>query len=176
MDHPVQYPCYSVDTSALIWLSDEMPPDVYPSVWAPVYQLASELRLIVSEIVVDECKREYPAIDRLFTDYPQVVVGFGPIQEHFASFQRDVTARSTRLTRVDDTRDRADPYVVSAALAAEERDLGDMTVRQGSDRTCTVVTYESDRGGLRKIPNVCKLYSLGCAKWPDVMRASGYVI
>jgi hypothetical protein len=176
MDHPVRYPCYSVDTSALIWLEDEMPPDVFPSMWAHVRNMASGGQLLISEIVRDECRRVHEGLDQFFADCPSAIVDFGPLAAHFAAYQAESPQRGTKLTRPSDTRDKADPYVVSLALAAEDRHLDDLVTQASTERTCTVVTYEGVRGGLKQIPNVCRLYGLRCVKWPDVMRDNAYSI
>jgi hypothetical protein len=173
------FPCYSVDTSAMAWLDNEYPQDIFGGVWRLLGRLADEGRLLMCEQAVAEC--EDPAVTDFLVGHSQVVLRFAAMEGYILRLQEEDYRHHINLTDHEATEQDADPFVVALALMIEQRDLADLRVRTRHDAMCSVVCYETRKGkqwrrgeARPKIPDVCDFYGLSCVRWPDVLRAEGF--
>jgi hypothetical protein len=140
---------------------------VFNPVWETVRLLAACRRLLVHEVARDECLND--ELRWLFDAYPVMVVRKAEVGAHHAALLRDAGRRGIQLARPTDVRDKADPYVIALGLAFDGRSPRDLTVREGVDRRCQVVTLEGKRGA-RSIPKVCAEYGLAVTGFVDLLR------
>lgn len=167
-----RYPLYSVDASAMYWLTLHMPSDVAPSLWALVAEWADEGRLLIS----DEIKRETETLDEwkdFFRERPRMVVSLAEMGEYFKAFQNEATVHNIQLTRPNSTRDQGDPFVVALALMLEKRSLANLRDRTDPEAICRVVTYENKGPGRKKIPDACQFYDIRYMRWAQVLKEEG---
>ena len=170
------YPIYSVDASALIEFKEHYQEKYFPRMWDLVKKIANQYRLLICEEVDTECHD--PELRELIEAHPQMIVGFGDMQDHFSRCQVEAQNHGLQLVDPSSTRDRADPYVVALALMVEGRDLQDLRHRTSPDAECVVVTQEKPSGAGAKrvqIPNVCDFYELYCIPWLEMLKREGYV-
>jgi hypothetical protein len=170
------YPVYSVDASALIDFKDYYQEKYFPHMWDLVRNLANQYRLLICEEVDTECHD--PELRELIEAHPQMVVGFGDMQDHFSRFMFEHGEHDLRLVHYGSLANKADPFVVALALMLDGRELRDLRQRTSPDAECVVVTEEkpSDAGAKRvQIPNVCDFYRLPCIRWLEMMKREGYV-
>ncbi len=170
------YPIYSVDASALIDFKKRYPAEYFPRMWDLARNLANQYRLLICEEIDREC--EDPELRELIETHPQMVVGFGDMQDHFTRFMIEHYDHDLRLIAHSSTRNQADPFVVALALMIERRNLQELRDRTSPDAECVVVTQEKPTGEgakLVQIPNVCDFYELACIPWLEMVKREGYV-
>ena len=172
MQKLVAYPCYSVDASAMIWLKDEYPEDVFASLWKFLGNLADEPRLFICEQAADECLDE--PLRGFFRAHPQMIVKFADMKDYFPVFQKECFEHGMQLADPNSTKHEADPFVVALALVLEQRDPADLCKRTSAEAICSVVSYEARSGHRVKIPHVCDFYDLPCVHWTELWRREGY--
>lgn len=168
------YPLYSVDASALIDFKEYYPPDVLPSMWNFVGDLADQRRLLICEEVDGQCEDD--ELRELIDSRPGMVVQFAHI-DHLRSYEAEADSHNIQLVDPNRTTDWVDPYVVALALMLDSRDAADLQCKLDTEAECVVVTHENRRGagaGLAKIPDVCGFYGLTCIRWPALLRREGY--
>jgi len=164
---PLRYPVYSIDSSALIYIKDELPQDVFPSVWHALDVLADNERIFVCQQVKDEC-HDIPLIN-WFNSHPNVIRSFDHVMNlYFNQFQIETSRIGLSLTNPSSLKHSADPFVVTLALLLEERDLGDLNIKPVPTPVCHVITHE--KRGQVNIPIVCNHYSLRAFGIIDLFR------
>lgn len=160
---------YSMDTSALIGLPTHYPEDlaVFAPVWVTIRRLAVAGRLLVHEVVREECLNT--ELQELIGQHPQVVVHQRDVLEYHVALLRDAGARGIQLAQPSDTRDKADPCVIATGLAFDGRSTDGLDQRLNQPPGCCVVTLEGRRGA-RSIPRVCELYDLSYISMVELLR------
>jgi len=170
-----EYPLYSVDASVLIDIKDRYPREVFVSLWSFLEALACDGRFLVQEEADGECHDQ--VLRDLLDGCPDMVVGFGVIQDHFKALQADLQQAGLRMVDPGSTRDKADPFVVGLALALDGRAPASIQRRLNPDAKCIVVTHEKRAGAgaqKLKIPDVCKRYGLDWIDFVELLIAEGH--
>lgn len=151
---------YSLDTSALLntWRKF-YPPDVFPSLWQRVEELADSGTLVASEEVLVELERKDDEVYAWAKERAQMFV---PIDAQVQQVVRRVLRDYPRLLDTRRSRSGADPFVIALADI-----LG-----------CAVVTYEtrSNNASRPRIPDVCDAMGVRCVSFLDFIREQGWRI
>ena len=145
---------YCFDASVFInaWQRD-YPPDVFPTMWNNMENLAADFGIVTPEEVRVELERKDDAVLKWILGRPHVLI---PID---ASIQLAVTEILRQYPRLIDTRkgrSGADPFVIALAQI----------------RGLPVVTYEKERGNLDRpnIPDVCNALNIESISLVDLAR------
>jgi len=145
------------------------------SVWRFVEELVDDRRLFASEEVKEEASN--PELVDLFTRKPEMVVDLASVQLYVNRFIIESAQAGLLLNDPNNPdKNRADPFVITVALALEMRRLDNLLARTNAAAKCMVICYENRAGQgarLPKIPNVCDHFDLECVDWPWVLANEG---
>jgi predicted nucleic acid-binding protein len=148
---------YVADTSAIIYAwSEQYPPDVFPTFWERLEQLAQEGRLIAPDEVLHELGKREDDAHTWVKEHKELI-----IRELTVEVQQAVkVVLVDHALLVKNGRGTADPWVIALAMV------------EGA----TVVTKETPSGSPKKprIPDACKALKVGCCSVLDMIRAEGW--
>jgi hypothetical protein len=149
---------YSFDTSALMdgWVRS-YPPDVWPSLWHRVEQLAAEGSVVVTEEVFRELGKKADDLHEWVKARPSMIVAVDA--DHIARV-KSYLSRWPRLVDSKKNRSGADPFVIALA---EQRNIA-------------VVTGENATGSLirPRIPDVCDQIHVRHTTFLGMVREQGW--
>jgi hypothetical protein len=151
---------YSIDTSALVhaWQRD-YPPDVFPSVWEKLDELATSDRLISCDEALLELERGGDDLHEWAVDRPHI---FRTPDQSVQTVVSDIVNRWPEVVP-EESHDGvwADPYIIAFAV-----------VQSG-----TVITGEIRVGQNARrphIPNVCEALNVPWSNLLGLLRYEGY--
>jgi len=163
---------YSVDTSALRETVDVCSQDVFGRLWKLLGDLADEGRLLVCDQVRDEWDDEvYLAF---LSAHAACVVELPVFAEHFAALQARAGELGIGMTKPEDTKDIADPFVVALALWVERRRPDALEQPLPGAPECCVVSHEKKVASPASIPFACAKLRLTHIRMSDLLRLEGY--
>lgn len=159
---------YSVDASVMINLKDYFPTDLFQSVWDEIKRLVAAGRWKIFETVAGELHDEQLK-DWLKTNNSAIVNFDHQFNSYLIKFMSECHSNNMMLVNPHNTRNNADPFVVTLALYYEVRDLSDLRIKT-TDISCCVITDEVPREHKVNIPYVCDYYNLSHMNLFDLMR------
>ncbi len=168
---------YIIDSSSLIELQRRYPPDIFPTVWEHIHDLAIAGRLIAPVEVKKELLEGYDILLQWVTDHDFVFREFDDdfivkTQEILKQFPRIADSESDKLYH-------ADPFVVALALTMKERPQQTLI----KYRIC-VVTNEKGKlignpnlhqNNMKKIPDVCTHFGIDCIDHFGMFREENWL-
>lgn len=137
---------FVIDTSALIDINREYPPDVFPKLWKDIEILVKQGLLIAPKEVFEELKRKD---DELKTWAQRHQEMFIDLDDEQLTEMSKILTEFPRLIDHDKTIPEADPFIIALAKC----------------RVWTVITSEHRRSNpdaRPKIPDVCDHYNIKC--------------
>lgn len=147
---------YSIDADSLIraWRRD-YPPDVFPSVWQKLSDLAEGGRVVSCEEVLLELKRREDDLHEWAKERDYM---FRPPDRVIEEAVAKIVNQWPEFVP-EDSHDGvwADPYVIGVAIA----------------RTAMVVTNENrvgENAKMPKIPNICDSLGVTCIRFVELLR------
>lgn len=151
---------YSIDTSALVdcwWRLYS--PDVFPTVWTRLEELAQRAVLVATEEVRTELARRLDDLHRWATGQAALFV---PIDAGIQAGVTGIVTQFPRLVGPAPTQSHADPFVIALA----------------QQRGFTVVTSEQRSNNPHKpmIPDVCVALNIPCMNLLGMFRQQGWKI
>lgn len=151
---------YCIDTSALVDLRIDYPPRVFSdTVWAALERLVAEGRLIAPREVRRELAKQDDEVHRWVRQRStNMIVNPDVAQQNLL---RQIMTDFPEWVDHASGQPVGEPWVI--ALARTLNPLG------------CVIAHEIVGGpGARKIPNVCRRYSLECIRLPDLFLREGW--
>ena len=147
---------YVVDTCSFTSLQRTYPRDVFPGAWTLVEKLSRNGVLLSVEDVLEELEDQDDDVFKWAKKNKSI---FLPLDEAIQTEARTILAQRPNLVDVKRRKSGADPFVIAAAAVY----------------SCAVVTEEKPSGGPPKvkIPDVCKLFGVGCITVLDMLRDEG---
>jgi hypothetical protein len=148
---------YIIDTSSLIELQRQYPPDIFPSVWEHIHDIAVSRRLVAPVEVKKELLEGYDILLQWVSDHDFI---FQEVDDDLIIKTQEVLTQFPRLADAEsDKLHHADPFVVALALTMRDRPQQTLT----HYKIC-VVTNEKGKlsenprlhpNNMKKIPDAC---------------------
>jgi len=150
---------YVVDTSSLIRLGRDYPPDVFSSLWDLIEQLIVNGLLVAPREVFrepakgdDELLKWAKANGKLFVE----------IDEKQTNILKQILDRFPSINDTIKLGPHADPWLVALGVVCQAND---------AKLECCVVTEEREKGpGSTSVPNVCKEFGLRAVNLLEFFR------
>lgn len=152
-------PKYTIDSCSLIRLKEVYPLDIFSPVWEVISKLAATGQLISCEEIYDELEAMEGEEDEVLLWAKEHRSIFHPLDGPTQEKVKEMLASYPNLLDLKKSKSSGDPFLIATAM------------KHG----CIVVSDENPSGGPGKvkIPDVCRLYGVGCIRLLDMLRAEG---
>ena len=157
---------YSIDSSSLIEIKQQVPSDIFVSVWQKLGELAASGRLIAPDEVLREIDRD-PDLGPWAKRHRRM---FRRLDEPTLRFAKQIMDQFPGLVDREKETPDADPFVVALALSESRTPPGSLEFE--APEKCLVVTEERRRAV--NIRTVCAHYAVPCMDHFGLFRSEDW--